>query len=459
MRYLLLFWCCFWAFSPSLTYAQKTEELQEVNEDDLGNFTDEFQTLFFKAIQLRAIENYVQAIETLDKCLNLDKNEAAIYVEFAKNYVALDDFSKAENNFEKAISLLSDDQKTETQLLLFQVFKNQKKYKQAADLALALIDKGEKLEIDLIEMYMLMEDFSKALQAIEKLEAQKGYASITDNFRDAIYKTNADYNAAVTYYQSKIAENPANEDNYFRLINFYKLQGDSKAILKTAEALAAINPLQDELPFIFSIVYLQENNPEEAFKYSEKVFTNNALDEQVKTQLIQALKKFVEANPAYQAQFVALLDIAIEEGESAASNEERAEFYLQRDPQKALEYYEQALVDQPNSFALHQKIIVLQLNEQMHQEALISAENALEVFPAQAVFYFFKGKALYRIAQYEEAISVLEEGLDYVYETSQLEVDLFELLAKVHFQKGNTRAVEIYQKKAIDAKKTLEKME
>jgi tetratricopeptide (TPR) repeat protein len=304
-----------------------------------------------------------------------------------------------------------------------------------------------------------MQDFPKALKAIEKLESQKGISLVTDNFRDAIFKTNKNYDAAITHYQNRIDENPLNEDDYFRLISFYKLQDNSEAILETAKALEKINPLQDELPFILSMVHLEQNNPLEAFRYSEKVFANNALDEQVKTQLIQSLKKFVVANPAYQAQFLALLDVAIEEGESSASNEERAEFYLQRDPAKALEYYQQALIDQPNNFELHQKIVVLQLKEQLFQQASNSATQALEVFPSQAVFYYFKGRSLFGLTQYDEAISVLEEGLDYLFETSQLEVDIFELLTEIYTQKGNSAKAETYKKNAANAKKVLDEME
>jgi len=207
------------------------------------------------------------------------------------------------------------------------------------------------------------------------------------------------------------------------------------------------------------MVYLEENQPDEAFKYSKKVLSNNALDETIKTQLIQSLKVFVANNPSYQASFLQLLDVAIEEGESSASNEERGEYFMQRDAIRALEYYQKALIDQPNNFELHQKIIVLQLKQEAFQEALVSAENAIEVFPSQAVFYYFKGRALYSAAQYDEAISVLEEGLDYLFETSLLEIDLLELLSETYSKLGNATQAETYRTKANNAKKVLNEME
>ena len=459
MKKILVFLSFLLVFTSINTSAQDAEETKEVVEDDLGNVTDEFQDLFFKAIKLRAIENYEQAIETLNKCKEINAKEGAVYVELGQNYMALEDDSKAQKNFEIAVELLEGKQKIQTQLFLFQAYRNQKKYKAAADLAQVLIVNGEHLEVELIEILMLKEDFELALQEIEKLESQKGFSQVTDNFRDAIYKSQNKHDEAIAFYQNRIAENPYNEDNYFRLINFYKFEDKPKAILETAKALEKINPLQDELPFILSMVYLEENQPDEAFKYSKKVLSNNALDETIKTQLIQSLKVFVANNPSYQASFLQLLDVAIEEGESSASNEERGEYFMQRDAIRALEYYQKALIDQPNNFELHQKIIVLQLKQEAFQEALVSAENAIEVFPSQAVFYYFKGRALYSAAQYDEAISVLEEGLDYLFETSLLEIDLFELLSETYSKLGNATQAETYRTKANNAKKVLNEME
>jgi len=459
MKKILVFLSFLLVFTSINTSAQDAEETKEVVEDDLGNVTDEFQDLFFKAIKLRAIENYEQAIETLNKCKEINAKEGAVYVELGQNYMALEDDSKAQKNFEIAVELLEGKQKIQTQLFLFQAYRNQKKYKAAADLAQVLIVNGEHLEVELIEILMLKEDFELALQEIEKLESQKGFSQVTDNFRDAIYKSQNKHDKAIAFYQNRIAENPYNEDNYFRLINFYKFEDKPKAILETAKALEKINPLQDELPFILSMVYLEENQPDEAFKYSKKVLSNNALDETIKTQLIQSLKVFVANNPSYQASFLQLLDVAIEEGESSASNEERGEYFMQRDAIRALEYYQKALIDQPNNFELHQKIIVLQLKQEAFQEALVSAENAIEVFPSQAVFYYFKGRALYSAAQYDEAISVLEEGLDYLFETSLLEIDLLELLSETYSKLGNATQAETYRTKANNAKKVLNEME
>jgi tetratricopeptide (TPR) repeat protein len=207
------------------------------------------------------------------------------------------------------------------------------------------------------------------------------------------------------------------------------------------------------------MTYLELNQPEKAFEYSKSVFANNAINEDAKAQLVKSLKAFVEDNPTFQNTFIQLLNIAIDEGESSASNEEKGDFYLKRNSAKALEFYQKALEDQPNNFELYQKVIVLQIDQDLFEDALATSKLALEVFPSQAVFYFYKGKSLYRLTQYDEAISVLKEALAYVFETSQLEVDSLKLLSEAYTKQGKVEKANTYQEQAKKAKKKLDEMQ
>ena len=73
--YLLLL--CFFFLQP-LVAQDKEAIVDEVNEDDLGNVTDEFQEHFFEALKQKGIENYENAITSLEKCLELDPENAVV---------------------------------------------------------------------------------------------------------------------------------------------------------------------------------------------------------------------------------------------------------------------------------------------------------------------------------------------------------------------------------------------
>ena len=69
--YIIVLNLLFWGGEGQL-FSQEIEPKQEINIDDLGNVSDEFQELFFEALKQKAITNYDKAIEALEKCIEID---------------------------------------------------------------------------------------------------------------------------------------------------------------------------------------------------------------------------------------------------------------------------------------------------------------------------------------------------------------------------------------------------
>jgi predicted Zn-dependent protease len=75
------------------------------------------------------------------------------------------------------------------------------------------------------------------------------------------------------------------------------------------------------------------------------------------------------------------------------------------------------------------------------------AEEAIESYPAQPFFYFFKGVALNRKAQYREAIDFFMMGLDFVFDNDELLNKIYRELAKAHSALGETTKANTYLSK------------
>ena len=69
--------------------AQEIAPKEEINIDDLGDVSDEFQEYFFEALKQKAITNYDKAIEALEKCIEIDSDSDFLYLELGKNYLEL----------------------------------------------------------------------------------------------------------------------------------------------------------------------------------------------------------------------------------------------------------------------------------------------------------------------------------------------------------------------------------
>ena len=69
---------------PSMLCAQV--DFNKTPNDDLGNNENKFQEYFFEAIKQKGIENYEKAIEYVQKCIQINLEEASLYFELGNGY-------------------------------------------------------------------------------------------------------------------------------------------------------------------------------------------------------------------------------------------------------------------------------------------------------------------------------------------------------------------------------------
>ncbi|MGM0635783.1 MAG: tetratricopeptide repeat protein [Bacteroidota bacterium] len=438
-------------------FAQEKQEVSDdVNVDELGNVSDKFQEHFFQAISHKAIKNYEKAIEALEKCLEIKDDEPVLYVELGKNFFELKNYEKAEENFLKAIDKLQGKRKFYTQQSLLEVYEAQQNYEKGISLAQELSRQKPSYLETVANLLMVTKDYKKAIQALDELEEKNGFSERTDDLRDVIYKETAEYKQAINYYQNRVDNKTATEQTYLRLISFYNQNNQKKKVVETAKELEAINPQNANIQIIFSLIYLEKEDFETAKPYIKAVISNNAISEKEKMQVLEQVKEFVGDYPKYQDELLGILDQAILDGQNSASHEEKGNFYLSRDKEKALASYQKALEDKPNDFELLTKIANLQIELQQLDEAVQTTTQAQDVFPAQPVFYLLKGIALNALKNHKDAVTQLENGLDFLFDNPRMEAEFFQQLYIANKELGNDKKANNYQNKAIEKRKSIE---
>jgi len=76
-----------------------------------------------------------------------------------------------------------------------------------------------------------------------------------------------------------------------------------------------------------------------------------------------------------------------------------------------------------------------------------ASEEALETYPLQPFFYYAYGLALNKNGKPNEALDVLQTGLDYLFETTETTNDIYREMAAAHTQLGNTSKANEYLSK------------
>jgi tetratricopeptide (TPR) repeat protein len=99
------------------------------------------------------------------------------------------------------------------------------------------------------------------------------------------------------------------------------------------------------------------------------------------------------------------------------------------------------------SFALLKKVLEKSNTEDISVFHKYS-EKAIDLFPAQPYSYLMHGKSLQIQSKFQQAMTILESGIDFVIDNPILEANFYEILAKVHDGLGNTTKAQEYRNKA-----------
>ena len=128
---------------------------------------------------------------------------------------------------------------------------------------------------------------------------------------------------------------------------------------------------------------------------------------------------------------------------------EIAQYYLSKgDKNKALEYYEQALALEGDDFGVLRNILLLHIDLMQYDEAALKSKKALDKYPSMPILYLINGVALNKLKRAEEAVSVLEEGLDYIIDDTKMEIDFYNQLSVTYTLLNNELKAKAFSDKA-----------
>ncbi len=449
--YIFIF--CF--LSLGLWAQEEENAFQEINEDDLGNVTDEFQENFFEALKQKGIENYEKAITALEKCLEIDSENAVVYFELGKNYKELEEFDRAVENFEKARDLAPE--KESILVEIYRLHRENEDYAEAISGVKDLLEFNEVYKEDLANLYMLNEDYELALETLDELDEERGASSYRTDMRRQIYARTGDTDAQIGDLEEDIEADPENEQNYLNLIYIYSNQGEEDLAFETAKELLETNPGSELVHLALYKFYLNRDEAESAVNSMKIVFESEEVDADSKFKVLNDFLSFLNENEGYEAELEEVSKSLIERENAPELYEQLGRFYLNNENKtQALKYFESGLQQDAGNFELVKNTLLLQIETGSNEEALELSREALESFPAQPFLYLLQGVALNNLKKHAEAKEILTFGLDYLIDDLRMEIDFYNQLALAHQELGEKDKSAEFEGKAGELIKELE---
>ncbi|GGG30523.1 cytochrome c biosynthesis protein [Christiangramia forsetii] len=428
------------------------QPFQDINQDDLGNVSDEFQEYFFEALKQKGIENYEKAIIALEKCLKLDTEKSVVYFELGKNYQELEQFEQAITNFKKASEL--EPQKESILVYLFQTYRMTEDFDGAITTLKKLIPIDEAYKQDLANLYLLNENYEQALSLLDELDTKLGANSYRNSLRRQIFARTNNTVAQIENLQQGISDNPDVEQNYLNLIYIYSENGEDEEAFKVAQELLDTNPGSTLAHLALYKFYLSKGDTEAAVASMKIVFESEEIDAESKFKVLNDFLNFVQENPTYEEDLIEVAGNLTEWEDAPKLYEQLGRYYLKRNNREdALKFFELGLKENPGNFELTKNTLLLQLEFEKYEAAKGLSGEALEGFPSQPMLYLFQAVALNKLMDFESAKESLEDGLDYLIDDTLMEIDFYSQLIISYSGMKNADKAEEYRQKAENLKK------
>lgn len=429
-----------------LVKAQESHPLEAINDtlvtDDLGEVTDQFQELFFKGLAQSGIENYERAINYLKKSLDLAPDPSVIHFQLAKNYEKMEDYEEAVLHYKEALKKRPDEDSILINLL--ELYQLQGNIEEALKIAAKLAIKEPAYYMDLAHLETLKGQDIKALDHLNLLEQKKGETAETMALRQRLYRKTQIPGELIIYFQEEFQKNPSIPQNLRALVQLNYLHHHPEEAYRFALQLKKLAPEETEVALGGYPHYLDTEEKEKAVQAMKQLIQDERLNKNIKMKVIRDFTHFVKDNPSYEADLIAILGDALNEGQQ--SNKELAEYYKTRDTHKALQYLEKATQENPQDYKLVKETLQLQMEEEHYQKVLTLSDRGLQYFPTQAFLYLIKGKALNNLNQFKKAEESLLDGLNFVIEDEALLGQFYEALIETYTQLNQKDQLQHYTK-------------
>lgn len=420
--------------------------LAQTEPEDIAIDTDAFQDHFYEAIKQKGIENYDKAIESLEKCVKLQPNNATLFFELGKNYLYQKKYKDAYDNFEKSTKI--DPTNRWAWVGMYDVCYETRDYNQAIVIVQKLIEFKEEYKDELISLYMTTQQFDKALTLINELNDKFGKSEPRDIYKSQILQDAKFQGPEKNNLVEQIRKNPKEESNYIELISIYSKSNQEEKAMEVAKQLEKEIPTSDWAQVSLFKFHLNNNEGDKAVISMNKVFASDKIDKKIKHRILNEFLIFTQKNPNYSDDLSKAISYFENDKEVKVAKEIGKFFVNKKDWPNAVKYFEMHLKSTPDDVEAGLLLMQSYVEKADFTTLISKSEDWIQMFPTQPQFYYFQGLGYNQKKEYKKAKDILETGMDYLVDDVATEINFNIQLGEAYHGLGDEKKKEAYFTKA-----------
>jgi tetratricopeptide (TPR) repeat protein len=414
---------------PATMHAQ-----QEPDEIALAN--DEFENNFYEALKQKGIENHDKALQSLEKCLTVEPNNAVVYNEIGKNHLAMKNYPEAERAFLKATQL--DPKNRWYWAGLYDVYYQTQDYNKSIPVVLKLTEwKKEFYQEDLVSLYMYTQQYDKALALINELEETVGKSDRREMYKLQILDNARQGKPQKEVLEEAIRKNPKEESNYLQLILLYSESNQEQKAEEVAKKLEKEIPDSDWAQVSLFKFHLNNNDGIKASESMFKVLDSKDIDKKIKHRVMNEFLIFANNNPKFDKELEQAIGYFEDDRDVNVAKEVGKFFFSKKNYARAGQYFEKSLASKADDIEAIELLLYTYAEGGQYDNLYKKAVSYIDLYPTHARLYYFAGLGANKLKQYGKAKEWLENGVDFVVEDKELETNFKKQLEEA--KKGATK--------------------
>lgn len=419
----LILWACT-ACGSAVSQAEE-EPVDKGGIVGLQAAEEVFLEAYFEALKQKALENYNKALVALERCLEIDDSEPAVYHELGKIHHLLGNYDRAAKFLKQARVLAP-----KNQLVLLDLYKSyvlSHQFEEALEVAEELSQVNQNYREDLAHMYFVTDRYDAALELLDQLDEQLGYHPRRTGLRRQIYAVTDNVEGKIADLKKRISQEPREERHYLNLIFIYVEADQQQMAFDTAEQLLELNPSSEMVHLALYKFYLDQDRFDSAMESMRTLLQGRELEDEVRFEVLNDVLLHLESHGQGQERLEEVVKLFAQKLSTTQVHEEVGDFYLGRhEYYRALEYYGQALSEKISSPELVIKALLLQTELHAYQDVIELSSRGLERFPTHPFMYLLQGTAYNGTGEHQLALDRLQQGLTHLDNDPELEVAFYE---------------------------------
>jgi tetratricopeptide (TPR) repeat protein len=397
----------------------------------------DFEKAFFEANKEKMLGNYDLAETLFSQALKIDPNSSAAMYELANIYAFQNNKNQALYFSRKAAT--ADPRNVWYQLLYAQCLRESKQPAEVVEVFEKLVKNNpDRIDFyyELANSYLYINKLNDAIKVYNKIEEQVGVTEDASMQKLKIYKAQKNFDKSIEEAQKLIKAFPKEAKYYGMLGEIYQEKGMSEKALEAYNDLLKIDPANAYVHLSLADYYRGQKQNDKAFEEIKIAFRNKELDIDTKVKILLSYysitETYTELKPDAEELCKIIVDVHPDEAKAFSIYGD----FLSRDKklEEARKQYRKAIELDKEKYAIWSEVLFI--DSELNDIGSLEKESAeaIELFPNQPLPYLFNGVSRIRLKKYQEAIPVLQEGKEFVFDNPLLLAQFYARLGDIYNQ-------------------------